>query len=185
MNEKNLFTGLVLLIVIALLSRLRQTELVALSVFVIVLQWILVPIAGYYLGRYLYYLIHKQDPLGPLQREWVEYLKAHPEEQLMGKLGKRWSDGPDVIERCCCLGRGGLIAGVCEWDCNRLVNKEGNDRNQALHDFQALGLRSPTGLAKNHRKFATLSYNNDCRMSWPEIAHLLETHPEQYFTHRV
>ena len=184
MNEKNLFIGLVLLIVIALLSRLRQTELVALSVFVIVLQWILVPIAGYYLGRYLYYLIHKQDPLGPLQREWVEYLKAHPEEQLRGYLGKRFSDGINIIESCCCLGRAGLIADVCEWRENTLVNKSQNSNITTLVDYAAIGLRKESGTAKT-TGFDPLAYLNDYKLTWPEIAHLLETHPEQYFTHRV
>jgi len=113
---------------------------------------------------------------GPIQKEWIAYLKAHPEEQLKSHLG-RIIDGK---ERCCCLGRGGIIAGVCEWNNDVLITNPGKNPD-LLHEntYKALGLRTTSG---GPTKGDSLAYHNDIGRTWPEIAKILEKHPRRYFT---
>lgn len=134
----------------------------------------------------------EEDPLGPLQRVWVEYLKAHPEEKLEEQLGYRpsYPDGTYGPEKCCCLGRGGIIAGVCRWVDETLYTADScsllSDKTLSHGTYEVLGLRSPSGSPANSDKFDALSTLNDNPgTTWSMIARILETYPEQYFTHRV
>ncbi len=55
--------------------------------------------------------------LGPLQLKWIKSLERRPKRQTKGKLGTRTSFlGFTLSYKACCLGEGGLIAGVCNWD---------------------------------------------------------------------
>jgi len=70
-------------------------------------------------------------PLGPIQKKWIKSLKKHPKRQLTNQLGKRKSFmGITLSYKACCLGEGGLIAGVCKWDGNNLTSENWNKNKQ-------------------------------------------------------
>lgn len=122
------------------------------------------------------------DVLGPMQRKWVDYLKAHPEQQTTSCLGEKYIDGSIKM---CCLGAGGLLSGVCKWDENTLVTIV--DKHTDLLDgksFNALGLYGSRGQTFDDLE-QSLVHLNDNLTSWTDIAILLETKPELYFKNRV
>lgn len=141
--------------------------------------------------------------LGPVQKAWIQSLKENPERQIQRRLGVKHQDGS---YSACCLGEGGLIAGVCRWDGPRLVDIQlNNEQSLDGTTFAALGLRSPTGRAKDEpyagqsftysddgRRhiigFPSLADMNDASadtFDWPHIAVILETFPEVYFKKSV
>lgn len=124
--------------------------------------------------------------LGPIQKAWIASLRANPERRMSGTLGRRYSDG---TYKACCLGEGGLIAGVCEWVEDRLQVK-GTDVNGGCtfylknEAYESLGLINEKGQHISNPEFS-LSELNDFGKTWPEIADILEKNPEDYFTHSV
>ena len=128
----------------------------------------------------VYSSVNRKFKFGPLQRAWIDYLRAHPEEQYKGSLGKKIQG----VERCCCLGRGGIIAGVCKWAENTLQTMDGSTGLLEFKSYKALGLRGKAGEPKN-KHFSALSHLNDSGKTWLEIADILEKFPKQYFIHSV
>lgn len=126
--------------------------------------------------------------LGPIQEKWIKSLEDHPEKQLMDTLGKKHLNSEGY--KACCLGEGGLIAGVCNWEGNVLIvsHKDNygtiqTDMNLLRFDIHlALGLRSKNGEADG---FTSLAGMNDTGKTWPEIAAILRTNPERYFTKSI
>lgn len=119
--------------------------------------------------------------LGKLQKKWIKTLKEHPERQTTGRLGI--IDGGE--HKMCCLGQGGVIAGVCRWEGERLVTPTGV--GYKLSDvYESIGLRNAYGEALSTADgMPDLADMNDGGMSWPEIAVIMETFPEEYFTKSV
>lgn len=119
--------------------------------------------------------------LGPLQTKWIESLETHPERQRTDLLGKR---DPDGSYKACCLGEGGLIAGVCEWSDSGYLQTIVGKNTSSLSDltFKALGLRGPFGEAASEDGAEKLANLNDCGTTWSEIAKKLRANPEKYFT---
>ena len=110
--------------------------------------------------------------LGPLQKKWVAALRSGDYHQ--GRKGYLLHSGS-----FCCLG----VAAVA------VLNKKpkGNWIDGSLTwlaDYKSMGLRSETGSAKGNPEndLATL---NDGDATFPEIAELLESQPELYFTRSV
>jgi hypothetical protein len=121
--------------------------------------------------------------LGPIQKAWIASLRAHPERQMTGKLGERRSNG---TYQACCLGEGGLIAGVCHWNASGTLEsmvETGNSGTLGGGAYNSLGLYGPTG--KNKKKPMSLSSINDAGTSWSEIADMLEDNPEDWFQRSV
>lgn len=132
--------------------------------------------------------------LGPIQKAWLASLKEHPERQYVGALGRKEEGGDNY--QACCLGEGGLIAGVCEWaDSGGLIIKDIYVPGSATHRgfylsgnaYRELGLYGPKG---EHRDSPddldkSLSGLNDAKKPWLEIANIIEANPEHYFERLV
>lgn len=119
--------------------------------------------------------------LGPLQIKWIEFLRNNPGKQGKGCLGKI----KEGVEQMCCLGAAGLIAGVCHWDGDALVTSENNILFLSGNAYKSIGLRNVSGKSVDGNNDKCLSYLNDEKMTWPEIADLLEENPDEYFTHSI
>ena len=131
--------------------------------------------------------------LGPIQKEWVRQLKAHPEWQLSGKLGRSTSDGC----KYCCLGLGLVVLaekGLCQlnWEPNNdgfLLRESSFSSATLLVDFKKLGLRDHVGSLLLHddteRHLSSLSAMNDHGITWIQIANFIEQNPELVFTKSV
>lgn len=121
--------------------------------------------------------------LGPIQKVWIKSLREHPERQGKRVLGLKSTDG--LTYQACCLGEGGLIAGVCEWRGNILcVTTTGADCYLRDDAYKALGLDNYSGKPIDldfGLEAKSLAFMNDEGISWQEIADLLEKHPEKYF----
>jgi hypothetical protein len=115
--------------------------------------------------------------LGPLQKKWVKTLKAHPERQLNGRLGKIVK-GQEMM---CCLGQAGVIAGTCKWKGALLL--DGPEYYTLDNSYENMGLIDETGSIKGGPSLADL--NDDDDHTWPEIAYLIEAAPELFFTKSV
>ena len=118
--------------------------------------------------------------LGPIQKQWLQSLREHPERQLKFQLGRQKEDG---IYKACCLGELGLIAKICHWDNDNLNDETGALSN--LQTFEKVGLRSQWGMAQIGSTKPPLAALNDEHMTWPEIADYVEKNPELYFTRPV
>lgn len=129
--------------------------------------------------------------LGPIQKQWVAELRAHPEQQLRGTLGSKQLSGE---EQMCCLGKGGLIAGVCKWNGSKLETK-GNRFNSVhlLSDntYKKLGLYSEMGKLKEKIIFKDIEFwslanlNDNNAVTWLDIANIIEKNPENVFAESV
>lgn len=131
--------------------------------------------------------------LGPIQERWVTSLEQNPERQMHGSLGWKNADG---TYRACCLGEGGLIAGVCKWKEYGSLANLGVDSVVVLENYNALGLRGKTGtflesVTINETLFTSLADMNDVPnsagycFSWKDIAAYIRANPENVFTHSV
>lgn len=115
--------------------------------------------------------------LGPIQEAWLKSLEEHPERQGVKRLGKKNSEG---LYTACCLGEGGLIAGVYEWDGSSLVTVTSADKSYNNLDFvyESLGLYD--GVGSNFNGGKCLTRLNDTATTWPEIAAMIRANPEQW-----
>lgn len=121
--------------------------------------------------------------LGPIQKKWVESLRAHPERQTDGVLGRKNEDGTYGV---CCLGEGGLIAGACKWVGNVLYSSCMNSNETLTNTYKILGLRSEAGwlrkeVDRDDESFNSLAEMNDGGWTWPEIADYIEANPDNVF----
>lgn len=131
---------------------------------------------------YLFIYNRRHFELGPVQRAWIKSLREHPERQAPGRLGKKVNDDEYTA---CCLGEGGLIAGVCHWDGDRIRVIGGSRHSLSNESYKALGLMGSCGETKDMVEENSLANLNDRDVTWPEIADILEKNPHQYFTHAV
>jgi hypothetical protein len=135
--------------------------------------------------------------LGPVQTAWIKSLRDNPDKQGKSQLGKR--NAVNGHYEACCLGQGGLIAGVCQWspETNHLYVGVLNENDGELESsastysksylkydsYKALGLvdykGSPTSRPNDVAE--CLAYYNDLGKSWADIADMLEKNPENWF----
>jgi hypothetical protein len=124
----------------------------------------------------------KNIELGPVQKTWIASLRANQERQMTSQLGIRTPNSTEY--KACCLGEGGLIAGVCHWnDANVLVSNEHNFSLYLSHDsYKALGLHDQIGSKfPFNNEEESLAYYNDHGRRWIEIADMLESNPSDFF----
>lgn len=106
--------------------------------------------------------------LGPLQKTWVEALKSGKFKQGTKTLKIPLDNGEFSY---CCLG-------VANEVCNL-----GEKHPDYLHDsFLKLGLRDNEGMPKSGISGKQLTVINDNGKSFKDIAELLESDPEEYFS---
>lgn len=132
--------------------------------------------------------------LGPIQKEWIRRLRAHPERQQESALG---TQKPDGTYTACCLGEGGLVAGVCHWGghsklCVPDPTAEGEDQEGFLGygAYQALGLWNSRGgfhspVVTPTESYTSLANMNDGGLTWPQIADYMEANPDNVFERSV
>lgn len=153
---------------------------------------------------------HKQS-LGPLQKQWVADLRANPERQCKGILGRKDHTGD---YEACCLGQlvitsyrqrfaappFGFDNILYEnWDQIREVGENevtADDFAQQLDDsFENYGLHNSVGRIRTELlspewqerlgDYHCLAQLNDNTLTWDQIADLIEDHPEAIFTRPV
>ena len=123
--------------------------------------------------------------LGPNQKKWIAALRANPEEQIRGFLGKTTDDDKKGF---CCLGKGCDVLGIGIWE-DSIFFVEGVRAFLPEYPRKQLGLVDYSGTAKvsHHEKLNelyssfSLSEMNDEGKTWSEIADILEKHPEAFF----
>lgn len=149
--------------------------------------------------------------LGPIQKEWVKYLRAHPEQQVDSRLGYKQPDGR---LRMCCLGAAlkvfetldgtplqftpdqlgadfveMLTDGYKDVECFYKATEVLDNSYKKLGLFSASGsFHNSTGLLSevipaNHSR--SLSEANDYGVTWPQIADFIESNPEIVFKESV
>lgn len=141
--------------------------------------------------------------LGPIQEKWVKSLEKNQDRQTTGQLGFKCELKDDGTYYACCLGEGGLIAGVCSWDPKgNLVVKDNNTGKPLKHmnmtlenySYKALGLHDGSGglrkrveifVGETQKTFSRLSDMNDSGVSWRQIAQFIRQNPTLVFTHPV
>lgn len=134
-------------------------------------------------------LNEKLDPkfkIGPIQELWLQSLENNPERQGHGFLGKMNEDGN---YNACCLGEYGLIAGVCIWSDNFLVETEGKSGAFLRNSYEELGLYSSIGSSNINCIYTSdgrsLAHLNDFMVSWPKIAKIIRANPEHYLNKSI
>lgn len=118
--------------------------------------------------------------LGPLQKKWVEALKAHPERQGKGKLGYIQNGK----KKMCCLGQAGLIIGSCKWINGKLTETESGSEAILSNSYDLLGLHAEEGRLLDGTQ-SLVSLNDYIYHTWTEIAYLIEAVPELFFTQSI
>lgn len=118
--------------------------------------------------------------LGPIQTKWVESLEKYPQRQMKFRLGYSSSDGS---YKACCLGEGGLVAGVCNWSNGRLLTKNTASFTGLDGVYEHLGLRDSGGTIQGTSN--SLANMNDSDKTWPEIAAFIRENPTLVFTKSV
>lgn len=116
--------------------------------------------------------------IGPLQEEWLTYLETYPEQQHEGSLG--FIRNGEI--KACCLGAAGLISGVvCPTEDGMLETF--NSQVGGLSEcYEAIGLYGEFGNTHDDTDyFRKLSVLNDHGTTWPEIAALIRSKPQDYF----
>lgn len=129
--------------------------------------------------------------LGPIQKEWLRRLRAHPERQGTCRLGKI-IDLESGNYKACCLGEAVLL--LCELSGEKPETSDMGsllDNNGGFYPDEAtvdkLGIRGNRGrlkeraIVKNCLRYS-LSEMNDDNVTWPEIADYIEANPENVFT---
>lgn len=134
----------------------------------------------------------REDPLGPLQRAWVESLKKHPERQMKGALGRSTSIDNSEYNACCLgeilcvLYRQQIIENPFS-NFGILYSGNSNLSLPAGH-YNIIGLRNSDGYlgsSINIRGCNTLARLNDSGYTWPQIAKIIEDHYKTLFNKRV
>ena len=127
--------------------------------------------------------------LGPVQKEWVEYLRNNPSKQMKSCLGHVNPSNGEII-RACCLGAGLIIARKNQpdkgYDSNGVIRDL--DENEiintaAIENPDLLGLHDGFGFIP--KDAVSLAMLNDEGKTWPEIADFIEKHPEEVFSKSV
>lgn len=119
--------------------------------------------------------------MGPLQKRWIKRLKAHPERQIIGQLGK----GNKKEYKACCLGEAGLMLGTCEFDDEGILRDNDTGEKEVLLSYKDIGLRSSNGqcLSGDDEPMVLLTHlNDDGDHTWTDIAYIIEAAPELFFT---
>lgn len=131
--------------------------------------------------------------LGPLQRKWVMTLRSHPERQMKGSLGRKQPGGS---YRCCCLGQGGLIAGICEFDGISIFEINSDAAFSLEKNYVDIGLHGAIGEIKYPDNANELfeeppsmadfndSHNNEWG-DWTDLSYMMEAVPELFFSKSV
>lgn len=142
--------------------------------------------------------------LGPIQKKWLESLRAHPDRQGYGSLGM-CKGGPGDYEACCLgellityrLENGESLEdvwGITEGAVSDVTVLFDSDTSSGYlyRSYQTLGLNNEKGaFAKDGQEasinyqgeeFESLSDMNDCYVSWPEIAKVVEANADLVFT---
>lgn len=131
--------------------------------------------------------------LGPIQKQWVADLKAYPERQIDGQLGKRDKEGNLCL---CCLGQ--AIITKCNLqnvepvfinsnlrECKEAGELEENILNLTYEEY---GLNCSEGRLKqkwlvyDYTNYTTLVEANDSGVPWAVIAKFIEQNPQAVFT---
>lgn len=143
--------------------------------------------------------------LGPLQKEWVQSLRDHPERQMSHSLGRKSEQGEGY--KACCLGELHVIAcrkkGVEPFSNKGRIRdaKPDNDEYQDPYamleaSWEEYGLIDNSGrflkaiepkleLANTHKEITRLAQMNDSGYNWTEIADYIEKNPDNVFTKSV
>jgi hypothetical protein len=122
----------------------------------------------------------QQMKLGPLQKKWVKSLKENPDRQLKDRLGVRSGDG----YKACCLGEVAMILGICTFDADGFM-KIGSEYYDLTGHYHKMGLRDECGEIADDPYNSLACLNDDRDHTWPEIAYLIESAPELFFTKSV
>ena len=125
-------------------------------------------------------MTNQKFELGPLQKEWLQRLRAHPERQGRIRLGKKNSDGTYTA---CVMGEAGLMLGTCEFDEEGILREKESDSEFILKlSYCKIGLLSYTGSPLiDYFTTRDLAYLNDHGKTWLEIADIIEANPANYF----
>lgn len=143
--------------------------------------------------------------LGPLQKQWVQSLREHPERQLKNALGR----GEPESYRACCLGELHVLG--CQFfhepppfDKGTIVDDPNDETEDAVtclgKHYEKYGLRALDGMLNvmvdkvtwprfksynGPKQFASLAGMNDGGLTWVEIADYIENNPDNVFTKSV
>ena len=134
----------------------------------------------------------KSFKLGPLQKMWVESLKAHPDRQTTDILG----EGHPRDYKACCLGELHLCYHRMKhkkYPFNAFGSLTDRDHIGMLYTSHAKyglrdekgGLRKPYTIDGSSVPFFSLASMNDNGVSWPDIAKYIESNAENVFVHSV
>ena len=129
--------------------------------------------------------------LGPLQKAWVAALRAHPERQIKGRLGR----GTPTNYQACCLGELHLCHHRLKHERlpfnenGRIIDQLNNASavGTLVYSFEKYGLRGNSAPLKSK----TLNGNkslvdaNDQGETWDKIADFIEKYPEEVFAKSV
>jgi hypothetical protein len=127
-----------------------------------------------------------EQQLGPLQRKWLEFLKANSHKQGRGQLGRKSND----TTKMCCLGAAGILLGTCKWEEGELVETSSQSLNYLNDSHKELGLYNNTGLIKyldtpspwEPTSLAEMNDDGLDSLTWYEMACMMEAAPELFFS---
>ena len=132
----------------------------------------------------------KKQNLGPNQKRWLRALRSRKYHQVPGQLGVK--DGP--MEAFCCLGLGCQLfvsPRSLLWlndGLNVRTNEGMKSANAPRALIQALGLFSNEGHPrpgardeKDERLDSLVHLNDEERLSFEQIADIVERYPDAYF----
>lgn len=124
---------------------------------------------------------------GPIQTKWLESLEQNPERQEKEKLG---IIRPNDSYGACCLGELGLMAGLCEFNSKGelyvIGEKTSNSTGILSGVHEQVGLYSACGSPKKYNDgHSALTFLNDNKCTWPEIAAIIRANPTVYFSKPV
>jgi hypothetical protein len=123
---------------------------------------------------------------GPIQREWLRFLKNNPLFQGKNRLGRK---DPDGTYKACCLGQFGLMTGICKWDVNYLISCAKNKFGDFSETFPAeedmlkygfYGNIAPSNMPYKN----SLGHINDVG-TWLDVYHACINDPKGYFSKKV
>lgn len=143
--------------------------------------------------------------LGPLQKEWVQYLRDNGHLQGSTHLGKKNIETGEIIQLCC-LGAAELL--ICKnegrepkWHDRGLlcsIGTNGISSTAVLNIPDRIGLKSTNGgiiltlsgklqylaMYKN-KPYTSLADLNDVGMPWSDIADIIEQNVDKLFSRSV